>query len=74
MVEYIPLTIDFLKRSMGVVGEVCCSKLRAILIEHNATRVNEHTTRTPRAEWRVAVSIAKGRVCRAETVVRTRIA
>ena len=47
MVEDIPLTIDLLQRAVGVVGSIGGYQLRAVLVQDDTTRVDEHTTSTP---------------------------
>ena len=44
MVEHIPLTIDFLQRTMGVVCRIGSGEVRAILIGYHTARVDQHAT------------------------------
>jgi len=50
VIEHVPLTVDFLQRTVGVVTEIGGDKLRAVFVEHHTARVNEHTTRAPRTK------------------------
>ena len=42
MVEDIPLTVDFLDGTVGIVGGIHTYELCAVFIWHNATGVNQH--------------------------------
>ena len=50
MIEDVPLTIDLLQRTMGVVSSIGGYQLRAVLVQDNTTRVDKHTTCTPGTE------------------------
>ena len=68
MIEDIPLTVYLLQRTVSVVAEVRRDEFRAVLVEHDAARVNQHTSRAPRSQWRVAVGIAQSGVGVAQAV------
>ena len=66
MIEDIPLTVYLLQRTVSVVAEVRCDEFRTVLVEHDAARVNQYTSRTPRSQW--AVGIAQSGVGIAQAV------
>ena len=74
VIEHVPLAVDFLQRAVGVVTGVGGDELRAVLVVHHAARVDQHATRAPRAEGRVAEGIAQGRVGGSEAVLLTAVA
>ena len=74
MVEDVPLTVDFLQRTVGIVPPVGGSESTAVLVEDYAAAIYEHTARTPGTQGRVTVGIAEGGVGAAQAIVGTGVA
>ena len=74
MVEHIPLAVDFLYRTVGVVSGIGGDEFRTVLVQHHTARIHQHTTSAPRAERAVAEGIAQGRVGIAQSVFLAAIA
>ena len=74
VVEHIPLAVDLLQRAVGVMAGIGGDELRAVHVRHHATRVNQHTTRPPRTQRRIAVGIAQGGVGIAQSVLLAAVA
>ena len=74
VIEHVPLAVDFLQRTVGVMAGIGGDELRAVLVEHHATRVDQHATRAPRTQRRVAVGIAQGGIGVAQSVLLAAVA
>ncbi len=73
MIEYIPVSVDFLKASVGVVSEVGGGEGASVLVENHAAGIHEHTTAAPWSERGVTVCITERGVGTAESVIRSGI-
>ena len=74
VVEHIPLAVDFLYRTVGVMSGIGGDEFRTVLVQHHTARIHQHTTSAPRAEGAVAEGIAQGRVGIAQSVFLAAIA
>ena len=69
VVENIPLAVDFLQRTVGVMGCIGSGEPCAVCVGHHATRVYQYTTRTPGTERRIAKGIAQGRIGGTQSII-----
>lgn len=74
MIEHVPLSVDFLQGTVGVVGRVGGGEGAAVLIGHYAAGVHQNAAGAPGTQGRVSVGIAQGRIGRFQTVVRAAVA
>ena len=69
VIKHIPLAVDFLQRTVGVMGCIGSGEPCAVCVGHHATRVYQYTTRTPGTERRIAEGIAQGGIGGTQSVI-----